>query len=131
MGKKPADKAKQIENKKSTAKEKVKKPAAKKKVVAKADGKTSTTKKPCKVGGCKRDYRAKGYCVSHYRQWRHGKFGVSRYKTCTDFECKKPMALNRHGYCEEHFQNYYVKGLAAAKPAAEKAAAAPAKEAAA
>jgi len=30
----------------------------------------------------------------------------------------KPMAMNRHGYCEEHFQNYYVKGIAVSKVAA-------------
>ena len=27
------------------------------------------------------------------------------------------MSMNRHGYCEDHFQNYYVKGLAVTKAA--------------
>ena len=68
----------------------------------------------CKIDKCKRTYRAKGYCNTHYAKWRQGAFGVARYKTCVANDCKKPMMLNRHGYCEEHFQSYYVKGVAAA-----------------
>ena len=67
--------------------------------------------KSCKVQSCKRTYRAKGYCSAHYRQWRHGKFAKARYTSCHDYGCHKPMAMNRHGFCEEHFQNFYVKGL--------------------
>ena len=80
--------------------------------------------KSCKVKGCKRHYRAKGYCKSHYRQWRHGKFAKARFKRCHDYGCTKPMAMNRHGYCEEHFVNFYVKGMevthAPAAPAPKK-----------
>lgn len=79
-------------------------------------------KMACKVGGCKRAYRAKGYCKPHYRKWRHGAFGKKRYKTCSALNCFRAMVVNRHGYCEEHFQQYYIKGD---KPAA---APAPAKE---
>ena len=89
--------------------------------------------KVCKIASCKGEYKSKGYCVDHYREWRHGKYGKTRYKTCNDMNCKKPMGLNRFGFCEEHFQNYYVKGIAQAKapaPApAEKKEAAPAAEA--
>jgi len=81
-------------------------------------------KKQCTIPSCKREYRAKGYCKAHYRKWRHNEFGHARYKTCKDFACHQRMALNRHGFCEEHFQNYYVKGLAQSRIAA----AAPAKE---
>lgn len=110
-----------------------KKTVAKKKTVSAHPQEASRADKHCKVASCKRGYRAKGYCTSHYREWRHGKFGVARYKTCSDFECRKPMAKNRHGYCEDHFQNYYVKGLEVHKaptaaPAAEPKASPPKEE---
>ena len=41
----------------------------------------------CKLKGCKRPYRAKSYCNVHYRQWRQGKLGKSRFKPCTKEEC--------------------------------------------
>lgn len=77
----------------------------------------------CKLESCKREYKAKGYCKTHYREWRHGKFGNARYTACSDIGCFKPMATNRFGYCETHYQAYYVKGLApkTAAPAEEKA----------
>jgi hypothetical protein len=87
--------------------------------------------KPCTVEGCKREYRAKGYCKAHYRAWRHGKLAKPRYTRCHTYACTLPMATNRHGFCEKHFQDYYVKGMeqahapaAPAKPekVAEKAA---------
>ena len=125
MGKNPAQKAKAAatqakENKKDgiVRKAKAKKPP-KKTVEVKSDG-----EKHCRIASCKRDYRAKGYCDSHYKQWRQGAFGKKRFKACGDIGCVKPMALNRHGYCEDHFQSYYVKGVEVAKvpapaPAAE------------
>lgn len=64
----------------------------------------------CKVGGCKREYRAKGYCRAHYRKWRRGELGKPRYKRCGALNCTEAMVINRHGYCEAHFQQYYVKG---------------------
>ncbi|MBY0371078.1 hypothetical protein K2X33_10355 [bacterium] len=67
--------------------------------------------KSCQVKSCKRAYRAKGYCKPHYRQWRHGKFSKARYTSCKDYGCHKPMAMNRHGYCEDHYQSFYVKGM--------------------
>ena len=78
----------------------------------------------CKMASCKREYRAKGYCATHYRMWRQGKFGRARFKTCKDFGCVRPMGMNRHGFCEEHFTNYYVKGMEQSKiPTVEKPAA--------
>jgi len=83
------------------------------------DTKPSASKKAgrsCRITNCKRVYRAKGYCKLHYKQWRQGAFGRARYKTCKEVGCRSPQARNRHGYCEDHFQNYYVKGIA--KPVA-------------
>jgi hypothetical protein len=95
-----------------------------KKVRVAATSETGIAARACKVKSCKRAYRAKGYCKAHYKEWRQGKFGKKRYRACKDGSCFKPMAMNRHGFCEDHFQNYYVKGIAQAKaPAAEKPAA--------
>lgn len=56
----------------------------------------------CSVEGCKRPYRAKTYCVTHYKTWRRGELeGVkARYKTCTKEGCRKPRALG--SLCAEH-----------------------------
>ena len=55
----------------------------------------------CKIEGCSRPYRAKGYCRVHYQQWRKGTLGKARYKICTQENCRKPMY--RRGMCEEHY----------------------------
>lgn len=118
MGKKPAAKA--IEESKKTTTKKAEKAEVKpkRKVV-----KVSETEESCKIKSCKREYRAKGYCKVHYKKWRQGEYGLARYKTCQSNECRKPMVLNRHGYCEEHFQSLYVKGeKPVAAPVAEKPA---------
>ena len=63
----------------------------------------------CKVEGCKREYRAKGYCNIHYKKWRHGELPHSRYKTCNSEGCRKRVTA--HGLCGEHAK---VKASAAA-----------------
>ncbi len=119
MGKKPAQKS-AVEAKKKVASKVEKTKKAVKAVVAKPEGDAHES---CKIKGCKREYRAKGYCKAHYRKWPQGEYGVARYKTCHSTDCRKPMVLNRHGLCEDHFQKYYVKGEAApvAAPAAKPA----------
>ncbi|MBI4402818.1 MAG: hypothetical protein HY537_01580 [Deltaproteobacteria bacterium] len=74
----------------------------------------------CRVGSCKRAYRAKGYCASHYRKWRRGEYGKARYKICHAMDCRRAMVQNRHGYCDDHYQNFYVKGIKTPKPVAAK-----------
>jgi hypothetical protein len=56
----------------------------------------------CTVANCKRPYRAKGYCVTHYKLWRRGEVEghKTRYKLCSKEACKKPAG--RHGLCDEH-----------------------------
>lgn len=56
----------------------------------------------CSVEGCKRPYRAKGYCVTHYKLWRQGaqEGHKARYKTCLKENCRKPRAVG--GFCAEH-----------------------------
>lgn len=58
--------------------------------------------KKCKKEGCKRPYRAKGYCTVHYKKWRQGDLPKGRYKICTHEGCKKPRAGVRGSLCEEH-----------------------------
>lgn len=133
---------------KKTETKATKAPATKEKVTAKAEPKAEAKKvaakakpkaaakpreaksrcggKTCQIQNCQGEYKAKGYCRKHYKAWRQGEYGVARYKTCGE-TCRKPKALNRHGFCEEHYQNYFVKGMEAPKAApaekpAEKAA---------
>ena len=58
------------------------------------------SEKKCRQEGCKRPYRAKGYCNVHYRTWRHGELPKSRYKICTKEGCRKPRA--KGSVCAEH-----------------------------
>jgi hypothetical protein len=76
-----------------------------------SDEKEQATKKrlskaeaKCGVEGCKRPYRAKGYCNVHYKAWRQGEMEghKARYKTCSKEGCKKPVF--QWGMCEEHFK---------------------------
>ncbi len=59
--------------------------------------------KRCSVKGCKRPYRARGYCVTHFKKWRRGEMPHPRYKICSREACRKP-ATARWGLCEEHFK---------------------------
>ena len=56
----------------------------------------------CSIDGCKRPYRAKTYCVTHYKAWRRGEMEghTARYKICTKEGCKKPRA--KGSLCEAH-----------------------------
>lgn len=56
--------------------------------------------KNCKIEGCKGEYRAKGYCTRHYRKWRQGEYKKTRYKICTEENCKKPRF--KGSLCEAH-----------------------------
>ena len=66
----------------------------------------------CSVSGCKRAYRAKGYCVVHYQKWRRGELGHARYNICSKEGCRK--AATKGGMCAEHWAADHAKGGAAA-----------------
>jgi hypothetical protein len=70
--------------------------------MAEAKEETTAGAKKCSVEGCKRPYRAKGYCVTHYKLWRRGEQEghKARYKLCSKEACKK--AAGRYGLCDEH-----------------------------
>lgn len=79
------------------------------------------TAKSCSEKGCKRPYRAKGYCNVHYKKWRRGEMPVkARYNTCGEENCKKPTF--KAGLCEAHHSAW----LASKRPQAPAAAPAPA-----
>lgn len=61
----------------------------------------------CGVSGCKRPYRAKGYCYFHYKKWRQGELPHSRYRTCSKAECRKKAF--KGGLCEQHYGELYKK----------------------
>ena len=63
---------------------------------------SSRADKKCRVEGCKRPYRAKEYCIMHYRLWRHGELPHGRYKICTKEGCRKPRAGTNGSVCAEH-----------------------------
>jgi hypothetical protein len=94
------------------------KAAAKPKEPVKAKGWGRVTKggadNHCGVEGCKRPYRAKGYCYFHFKKWRQGELPHSRYRTCSKADCR--LKAVRHGLCEKHEAEVY--GKAAAEPAA-------------
>jgi len=81
--------------------------------------KLSATEKKCQVEGCKRPFKAKGYCVTHYKKWKRGEMPHARFRWCFHEECKKREYAR--GLCEEHF----AAKFGGEKPSeAEKAAAA-------
>ena len=125
MGKKPAQKTKKTQ---SNAKPEAKTPVSsaqgastdkvhnKELLKGKASHKAAISLKSradnqCKIEGCKRAYRAKGYCGTHYKKWRRGEYGRARYKECYEEGCRRQSVYNRQGYCEEHYQQFYVKGI--------------------
>ncbi|MCB0403299.1 MAG: hypothetical protein KDD51_00840 [Bdellovibrionales bacterium] len=111
MAEKTKEKAEKKPKKSEAPAKKPKKAAAKHKKKEKI--------RACKIEGCKQSYRAKGYCRKHYRKWRHGEYGKVRYRACKENECHRPTVINRHGYCEEHYIQHYVKKIASAPPVAE------------
>jgi hypothetical protein len=82
--------------------EKTEKKAATKEAAVKTSKARAESK--CSKEGCKRPYRAKGYCNVHYRLWRHAAEGFkkTRYKICTKEGCKKPRVKTGGSACAEH-----------------------------
>ncbi len=64
----------------------------------------------CKIEGCERPVRAKGYCRVHYKNWRRGEYGDARFKVCRMEGCTKPR--HAKAFCEEHFKSEVLKKAA-------------------
>lgn len=71
--------------------------------------------KTCTVEGCKRAYRAKGYCYFHFQKWRRGELPHARYASCNAEKCTKKQF--KAGLCQTHFNEKTGKAAAAAGPA--------------
>lgn len=90
------------------------------------EAKTETAKKEatraCKEKGCKREYRAKGYCSIHYKKWRRGELTAKpRYRICGEENCKKPVF--KKNMCEAHFSAWQASKRPQAAAEAAKTAA--------
>ncbi|MFH1829793.1 MAG: hypothetical protein ABH871_03330 [Pseudomonadota bacterium] len=84
--------------------------------------------KSCKQEGCKRPYKAKGFCNVHYKKWRRGELDKpGRYRTCAEESCHKPT--HKKGYCEQHYSAWSASKKPQEAAEAKPAAAAPAAEA--
>jgi hypothetical protein len=70
----------------------------------------------CHIEGCKKPYRAKGYCDRHYKKWRAGDLPHPRYKTCLQESCRKKRHLS-FSLCEEHYNVKIGKSAVEAKAA--------------
>lgn len=83
-------------------------------------------KKACSAPGCKRAYRAKGFCFFHYKKWRRGEIEgrPPRYDTCHGENCHKKVVA--HGLCQEHLAAWKASRKSAKLAAGPAAAAAPA-----
>ncbi len=86
---------------------------------------TKTVEQKCSTEGCKRPYRAKGYCDFHFKKWRNGELPHSPYKTCLESGCRKPRQAS--GRCVDHEKK--APAVPASVAAAPKAEAAKADEA--
>lgn len=76
--------------------------------------------KNCSVEGCKRPYRAKGYCNIHFRKWRRGELANKpRYATCHEEGCHKQ--LFRLGRCENHYKAWVLSKQGTSTAAAPEA----------
>ncbi len=90
----------------------------------KGGGKKACTAVPeGEQGGCKRAYRAKGFCFFHYKKWRRGEIEKKppRYDTCNKEACKKKVAA--HGLCQVHFDAWKASRQSAKLAAAPAATA--------
>lgn len=85
--------------------------------------KTAKPAKACTEKGCKRPYRAKGYCDVHFKKWRRGELEAKpRFRTCGEENCKKP-AFNKN-MCEQHYGAWLASKRPQVPVAAEKPGAA-------
>ena len=84
--------------------------AKKWKRAAKGGGKLS-----CSEKGCKRPYRAKGFCYFHYQKWRRGELPHARFKSCNAEKCVKKQF--KAGLCQIHYNESQAKKAGATAPA--------------
>lgn len=70
----------------------------------------------CTVEGCGRKHKSRGYCASHYQQYKRGITELGALKTrqrvkppcCTESDCESPVKAN--GLCAAHYQRLLRHG---------------------
>jgi len=63
----------------------------------------ASKERSCKVEGCKRPYRAKGYCNIHFRKWRRGEMPKKPYyRICSTENCRAETF--KGGMCKQHYE---------------------------
>jgi hypothetical protein len=70
----------------------------------------------CTVEGCGRKHKSRGYCASHYQQYKRGITELGALKTrqrikppcCTEPDCESPVKAN--GLCAAHYQRLLRHG---------------------
>ena len=57
----------------------------------------------CSIHGCRGKHKARGYCSTHYRQWkRTGSPGSTVQASCTVAGCSR--AHHGRGLCKTHYE---------------------------
>lgn len=64
----------------------------------------------CNVKGCTKPHRAKGWCSTHYSQWKRGTLGNTRLyvkggRRCKIHGCDRPFKAL--GLCKYHWTQWY------------------------
>jgi len=70
----------------------------------------------CTIDGCGRGHKSRGYCASHYQQYKRGLTDLGALKTrqrvkpdcCVEVDCESPVKAN--GLCAAHYQRFLRHG---------------------
>jgi len=70
----------------------------------------------CTIDGCGRKHKSRGYCASHYQQYKRGLTDLGALKTrqrvkpdcCVEVDCENPVKAN--GLCAAHYQRFLRHG---------------------
>lgn len=70
----------------------------------------------CTIDGCGRKHKSRGYCASHYQQYKRGLTNLGALKTrqrikpdcCVEVDCESSVKAN--GLCAAHYQRFLRHG---------------------
>jgi hypothetical protein len=70
----------------------------------------------CTIDGCGRKHKSRGYCASHYQQYKRGLTDLGALKTrqrvkpdcCVEVDCESSVKAN--GLCAAHYQRFLRHG---------------------
>lgn len=68
--------------------------------------------KICKIKGCLKKYKAKGYCKNHYTNFLRAGNPLGKRRSvknkCSVKGCRQPYKAK--GYCKKHYKNFIYSG---------------------